>query len=106
MQDMIDSLEARGEIESGREDAYLSEFRTMMEGHAGHGADAKDLDTAFAQGMIMHHQMAVDMAQAALRYAQEEEVISFARGIIDLQEEEITRMQGFLDGNGDSGHHH
>lgn len=32
------------------------------------------IDTAFAEGMLMHHQMAVDMAKDILEYTDESQV--------------------------------
>lgn len=55
------------------------------------------IDTAFAEGMIMHHQMAVDMAKAILDNTDEQELLELAQQIIADQEEEITQMQKVLD---------
>lgn len=54
------------------------------------------IDAAFAAGMIMHHQMAVDMAKAILDNTDEEDVLSLSRQIIDTQEEEISLMEKVL----------
>ena len=51
---------------------------------------------AFAEGMIMHHQMAVDMARDILDYSEQEEVKKLAQDIIDVQEKEIEQMQKLI----------
>lgn len=56
----------------------------------------RNIDAAFAAGMIMHHQMAVDMAKAILDNTDEEDVLSLSRQIIDTQEEEISLMEKVL----------
>lgn len=60
-------------------------------------AAADSLDAAFADGMIMHHQMAVDMANAVLPYTDEAEVKELAQAIVDTQKHEISSMQAVLD---------
>jgi uncharacterized protein (DUF305 family) len=46
--------------------------------------------------MIMHHQMAVDMARDILDYSEQEEVKKLAQDIIDVQEKEIEQMQKLI----------
>lgn len=68
----------------------------MADSHGGAGT-AATVDGAFAEGMILHHQMAVDMAEAILEFTEDEEVESLARAIIEAQEKEIGEMQEILD---------
>lgn len=58
---------------------------------AGKTGDA--FDQAFLAGMIVHHQGAVAMAQAALQYAQHPEIKAMAEAIISAQTAEIMQMQ-------------
>ena len=90
-----------------KEAAYLEDYRTMMDNHhSSHtGAETSDMETAFAQGMSMHHQMAVDMAEIILKYTDDEELTAFADNIITQQKKEIEEMQSYLDDNTDSGSH-
>ena len=55
-----------------------------------------NIDQAFAEGMIMHHQMAVDMARDILEYTDYEEIRTMAQNIIDVQEKEIAQMEKIL----------
>jgi len=49
-------------------------------------------DLAFINGMMLHHQGAIAMAQAALQQAQHPELRAFAQGVIDAQQAEIEQM--------------
>ncbi|MFB7500446.1 DUF305 domain-containing protein [Streptomyces sp. NPDC056161] len=76
-------------------------------GHAGHGAtpstSATDTagthnaqDVTFAQGMIPHHQQAVEMARLAADRASSAQVKDLAARIEKAQDPEITTMTGWL----------
>jgi uncharacterized protein (DUF305 family) len=57
-----------------------------------------DPDRDFARMMIPHHQGAVDMALAELRFGKDERLRRLAQGIIVEQRQEIAVMQSILDG--------
>lgn len=65
----------------------------MMAGLQGKTGD--DFDKAFLSEMIMHHQGAVAMAQAALQDAKHPEIKQMAQTIISAQTTEIQQMQGW-----------
>ena len=69
------------------------EMDGMMAGLAGKSGD--DFDKAFLSEMIMHHEGAVDMAEAALQSAKHEEIKDMARAIITAQTAEINQMKGW-----------
>lgn len=52
-----------------------------------------DVDRDFALMMIPHHQGAIDMAQALLKYGKNEELRELARNIVQKQAEEIALMR-------------
>ena len=56
-----------------------------------------DPDRDFARMMIPHHQGAVDMALAELRFGRDERLRRLAQGIIVEQRQEIEVMQRILD---------
>ncbi|MBC6460168.1 DUF305 domain-containing protein [Actinomadura sp. HBU206391] len=56
-----------------------------------------DQDVTFAQGMIPHHQQAIQMAELATSRASMPEVKQLAAAIKDAQGPEIQQMTGWLD---------
>ena len=67
---------------------------SMMAGLSGKTGDA--FDKAFIEEMIMHHEGAVAMAQAALKNAKHPEIKIMANAIISAQTSEINQMKGWL----------
>lgn len=102
MEEMIKRIKDTGHTDREKEDQYLKEYDSMMERHDDHDIKTESLDEAFAEGMSMHHQMAVDMAEAIKGYSDDDEVIQFADSIIAMQNKEIAQMQTFLE-QSDSG---
>lgn len=66
----------------------MDDMVNMLKGKTG---DA--FDKAFLEGMIPHHQGAVDMANAVLRDAKHDELKQLARDIIASQQKEIDMMK-------------
>lgn len=60
-------------------------------------ADFNDADVEFAQGMIPHHEQAVEMADLADGRAESAEVIDLAERIKAAQDPEIEQMRGWLE---------
>lgn len=97
MDAMIKRIEESGATDADKEASYLSAYQKMMQshehaGHGGHSAPA-DVEQAFAEGMTLHHQMAVEMAEAILDYTDEDDVRLLAQTIIKTQKQEIEEMQ-------------
>jgi uncharacterized protein (DUF305 family) len=61
------------------------------------GMTAKDVDVAFVCSMIPHHQGAISMAKAELRYGDDDWARQLAQKVIDAQEKEIADMRAWLD---------
>ncbi|MDQ3548731.1 MAG: DUF305 domain-containing protein [Chloroflexota bacterium] len=56
-----------------------------------------DMDLAFIDGMIVHHQSAIDMAGIALEEAEHPELEQLANDIIAAQQSEIEQMSAWRD---------
>ena len=69
------------------------EMMTHLEGLSG-----EEFDTAFLEGMIAHHQGAVEMAEAELADGENPGALALAEKIISDQEAEITEMKEMLAG--------
>jgi uncharacterized protein (DUF305 family) len=69
-------------------------MQSMMAGLSGKSGDAFDL--AFLSEMIVHHEGAVEMAQAALQNAKHSELKTMAGAIITAQTSEIAQMRNWL----------
>ncbi len=76
------------------------------------GSDHNDADITFVQGMIPHHEQAVEMSQLTTTLAESAEVKDLASRIEEAQAPEIEQMNGFLtdwgvesDGGGHAGGH-
>lgn len=68
----------------------------MNGGMMGQGASG-DVDRQFAERMKMHHEGAVQMAQAELERGKDPEMREMARKIIDSQRKEIGQFDQWLD---------
>jgi len=74
---------------------FLAENRAAMD-HMMVGMAAKptgDVDADFVATMIPHHQGAIDMARAELRYGKNEQLRRMAQEIVVEQQQEIAAMR-------------
>ena len=97
MNSLISSIKESGVTNTEKADSYQDEYTQLM--HTSHSHSTNEynsVDQAFADGMIEHHQMAIDMANLILKYSDNEEVKTLAENIISAQEKEIKEMNDFL----------
>lgn len=57
------------------------------------GPKDEDFDLRFIDGMILHHQGAISMAEAALQQSDRNEIKTLAQAIVSAQQGEIEQMQ-------------
>jgi uncharacterized protein (DUF305 family) len=74
--------------------AYEAAMASMMKNMMTPPTGKPDLD--FVQGMVPHHQGAIDMAKAVLQYGKDPEVKVLAEGVIKAQEGEIAFINDWL----------
>jgi uncharacterized protein (DUF305 family) len=76
-----------------------ADMKPMLEGAMG-GMEGMggDADKRFLEGMIPHHQSAVEMGQLALKKAVRPELKTFAQNVIEAQSKEIKQYQAWLKG--------
>ncbi|WP_295626784.1 DUF305 domain-containing protein [uncultured Corynebacterium sp.] len=60
-------------------------------------AEGPEFDRLFLEGMIEHHEGAVDMAESIIRDGENEATRELAEGMVDSQQKEIEEMRALLD---------
>src|SRR5579883_2204509 len=88
-------VENGGDQNSARESAYLAENHAAMNKMMA-SMDVKptgDVDRDFVEMMTPHHQGAIDMAIAVLKYGKNERLKRIAQEIIIDQQQEIAAMK-------------
>ncbi|WP_297854483.1 DUF305 domain-containing protein [Meiothermus sp.] len=76
-------------------DMMRGDMKTMMD-TAMTGMKGQNPDRAFLEGMIPHHQDAIDMSKLALKKVAKAELRRFAQGVIDVQAREIEQYRRWL----------
>jgi uncharacterized protein (DUF305 family) len=79
---------------AGKEYSTNISYQAMMGGM--NGKTGEDLDKAYISGMIMHHQMAINMANSVLKVSKDERVKTLAQNIIKNQQAEIQTLRGWM----------
>ncbi len=83
-----------GTVMNNEEMSMEAMMHDMMAGLDGKTGD--EFDKAFLSEMIVHHEGAVDMAEAALTDAKHQEIKDLAKAIITAQTTEISQMKTWL----------
>lgn len=78
----------------GEYDPAASKYAPMMPDFA--GMDSNQIQASYLRGMIMHHRMAISMAEQILPITQRPELRAMAEAIIATQSREISQMQSWL----------
>lgn len=82
-----------GSMMGGSNSSMSGMMAGMMAGLEGKTGD--DFDKAFLSEMVMHHEGAVDMAEAALKSAKHQEIKTLSNAIITAQNKEIADMKAW-----------
>jgi uncharacterized protein (DUF305 family) len=88
----------------GSDDTTSSDATTATSAAAATEVALNEADVEFAQGMIAHHEQAIEMAEIALDPAvgASAEVVDLATRIQAAQDPEVALMTGWLDAAGES----
>lgn len=73
-------------------DSMMMDMNMSLEGLKG-----DELDEAFLQEMIVHHEGAVEMAKTLKAGTKRPELLKFADDIINVQTKEVSQMESWLD---------
>jgi uncharacterized protein (DUF305 family) len=93
MQKMMEDMTPKGS-DAASTKAYKEAHMKMT--HDMHQTFTGNADVDFMNGMIPHHQGAIDMAKVLLKYGKDAETRKLAEQIIADQEKEIALMQAWL----------
>ena len=95
MKQLIHELKKNPQIDTDKEIDYFKEYNKTANHTMSHQT-FKNLDEAFAKGMITHHQMAIDMSKTILKYTDNNTIKTISENIIDTQTKEIHRMENIV----------
>lgn len=76
------------DMEGMLSDEEMAELEAMT-GH--------EFDVAFVEGMIYHHEGAIEMTELVFEYAGDDRVVELAGEVVEVQEAEIDEMQRWLE---------
>ncbi|HBA96578.1 MAG TPA: DUF305 domain-containing protein [Lachnospiraceae bacterium] len=99
MRILVKKIESQTGTDKEKERAYLDFYNKMMSSHQNiqHETEtASNVESAYIEGMVIHHQMAADMAKAILENTRHDETRDIAEDIIERQEEEISQMEAIF----------
>lgn len=91
----MDHATMDGSSVSASTKAFDGAMTTMMKGMMAAPTGKPDLD--FMQGMIPHHQGAIEMSKVVLQFGKDAEVKALAENVIKAQEGEIALMKVWLE---------
>ncbi len=100
MQNWLTTAQNKDAIDANSEHAKAYRGDMSMHDAMMTGVHHEDADIAFAQGMIPHHQGAIEMAKIQLKYGQDDQIKNLAQGIINAQDPEIALMKQWLASRG------
>lgn len=99
MEALKDRIEVSGTRDETKEKQYIDNYNKLLSDHQLALDDMPaitDVNHAFAESMILHSEMAVNMSKAILDYTDEKEVQSLAEKIIQTHEQQVQQLRNFL----------
>lgn len=96
MRKLIRTIQKSGFTDKEKENGYLKLYNKMISSHQHITEETEassNVEKAYIEGMVIHHQMASDMAKAILKYSSHHEIKDIAEDILEMQMEEISQME-------------
>lgn len=94
LEDEIEDMNIRDEQ---KEIEFLNTYHDILNRHQSQEhSSAQDIEQAFAEQMVSHQQLSVDMAKSILAYTDQNEVRQLAEQIIKTGESEISQLQELI----------
>ena len=97
MENLIKELEVEANINTSKEEEYLSQYNKILEKNKiKDKSKPLNIDQVFIKEMIRHHEMAVEMSQLILEYVNDVNIKNIAQNIVEEQNKEIEKMRNIL----------
>ena len=96
MRELIKVIQTPDTTDKEKEKEYLKTYNKIIAAHqhiSDETAASSNVEKAYIEGMVIHHQMAADMAETILKYSSHREIYSIAEDIFEMQKEEISQME-------------
>ncbi|WP_042273905.1 DUF305 domain-containing protein [[Clostridium] dakarense] len=100
MNAMIDDLSKSPVIDETKEESYLKEYNKALKNMMDRFSKlelSENIDRNFLQGMIIHHQGAIDIVNAVLKYSDNDDIKAMAKEEAKSQEPQIDEMKKIID---------
>lgn len=96
MRKLIKEIQKQEISDKENEKNYLKFYNKMISSHQNIGKETEtsnNIEKAYIEGMVIHHQMAVDMSNTILRYSNHKEIRIIAENIIETNKKEIRQLE-------------
>ncbi|MCI9080489.1 MAG: DUF305 domain-containing protein [Lachnospiraceae bacterium] len=96
MRELIKEIQKQDITDSEKEKKYLKVYNKIISSHKNISDEtnaSSNVEEAYIEGMVIHHQMASDMAETILKYSSHREICNIAEDIFETQKEETSKME-------------
>lgn len=100
MNAIIENLSKSPTIDEAKEESYLKEYNEALNNMMDEFSKIElsgNIDRDFLQGMIVHHQGAIDIVNAILKYSNNDDVKTIAEEEAKSKTPQIAEMKKFID---------
>lgn len=96
MRELIKEFQTPDITSKEKEKEYLNIYNKIISSHqniSDETAASSNVEEAYIEGMVIHHQMAADMAETILKYSSNRKICNIAENIFEMQKKEISQME-------------